>query len=194
MTLPGRAGSRVANSQHRAAPALPIRASARGAGGAAKLPAMDVVTLDAIACLMSVREAAETLHVDRKTVRSRMAREDIAPIQLGGLLFVRRDDLPKLGPQPRVPPPRRPRPQRGLPPMALATLRLLADWEEATAEELAVGLERHPGNVRKYLAILRHQGLAATSPDRALPAAPSWLLTDTGRELLAASPHTEAAA
>ncbi len=55
--------------------------------------------------------------------------------------------------------------------------RLLADWQEATADELAVGVGLHPGNVRKHLVILEAAG-AAERDDSAL-----WRLTEAGRRL-----------
>jgi len=53
--------------------------------------------------------------------------------------------------------------------------RLLADWQEATADELAIGVGLHPGNVRKHLVILEAAGVAERD-DQAY-----WRLTEEGR-------------
>jgi len=55
-------------------------------------------------------------------------------------------------------------------------------------------LERHPGNLRKYLTILRHQGLAASTPDPIVRGAPSWAVTQAGRDFLSTADPREAAA
>lgn len=45
--------------------------------------------------------------------------------------------------------------------MAESVLELLSDWGEARVDEISEVVQRDPGNVRKYLAILRARGLAA---------------------------------
>ncbi len=55
--------------------------------------------------------------------------------------------------------------------------RLLAEWQSATADELAVGIGLHPGNVRKHLVILASAGVAERD-DEGL-----WRLTAAGRHL-----------
>ena len=55
--------------------------------------------------------------------------------------------------------------------------RLLADWQEGTADELAVGVGLHPGNVRKHLVILEAAGIAEREDSG------FWRLTDAGRRL-----------
>lgn len=144
---------------------------------------------DPLAGLLTVRQVAETLHIPAKAVRQRVELRGVPVIRVAGRLLIRTEYMATLaelhGP---VAPPR---PCR-LTAMAVATLRLLADWQEATADELAVGLERHAGNVRKYLIILRHHGLAEPTGDAG--GAPTWLVTQAGHEHLAADVRTEAAA
>jgi hypothetical protein len=45
--------------------------------------------------------------------------------------------------------------------MADSVLDLLSDWGEARVDEISEVVQRDPGNVRKYLAILKERGLAA---------------------------------
>ncbi len=49
----------------------------------------------------------------------------------------------------------------GDPDMTESVLELLADWGEARVDEISEVVQRDPGNVRKYLAILRERGLVA---------------------------------
>lgn len=49
------------------------------------------------------------------------------------------------------------------PDMPQRVYELLADWGEARVDELSEVVARHPGNVRKYLAILHARGLAEKS-------------------------------
>jgi len=68
----------------------------------------------------------------------------------------------------RTPPghgPRLPRPRTD------EVMELLRDWGSASAEELARVLAIHPGNVRKYLAILSAEGRAQRRSDG------QWVLT-----------------
>lgn len=44
--------------------------------------------------------------------------------------------------------------------MTESVLELLSDWGEARVDEISEVVQRDPGNVRKYLAILRERGLA----------------------------------
>jgi DNA-binding transcriptional ArsR family regulator len=55
--------------------------------------------------------------------------------------------------------------------------RLLAEWQSATADELAVGISLHPGNVRKHLVILAAAGVAERDHEGL------WRLTAAGRRL-----------
>lgn len=58
------------------------------------------------------------------------------------------------------------------------TLEVLAEMDEATSSELALAVDRHPGNVRKYLIILRHRGFVRGRPDGINE------ITDEGRTFL----------
>lgn len=48
----------------------------------------------------------------------------------------------------------------GGPDITESVLELLSDWGEARVDEISVVVQRDPGNVRKYLAILMQRGLA----------------------------------
>ena len=50
-------------------------------------------------------------------------------------------------------------------------MQLLSDWGSASAEELAQVMQLHPGNARKYLAILAAEGRAQRQSDG------QWVLT-----------------
>jgi len=50
-------------------------------------------------------------------------------------------------------------------------VQLLSDWGSASAEELAKVMQLHPGNARKYLAILAAEGRAQRQSDG------QWVLT-----------------
>ena len=50
-------------------------------------------------------------------------------------------------------------------------VQLLSDWGSASAEELAKVMQLHPGNARKYLAILGAEGRAQRQSDG------QWVLT-----------------
>jgi predicted ArsR family transcriptional regulator len=54
-------------------------------------------------------------------------------------------------------------------------VRLLEDYASASADEIAVLLGVHPGNARKYLALLGLQGRAVRRPDG------QWVLSHTTR-------------
>jgi DNA-binding transcriptional ArsR family regulator len=56
-----------------------------------------------------------------------------------------------------------------------AIAELLADWQNATAEELATAIGLHPGNVRKHLAMLRAAGIVDRDDDGL------WQLTPSGQ-------------
>lgn len=49
----------------------------------------------------------------------------------------------------------------GDPDITESVLALLSDWGGARVDEISEVVQRDPGNVRKYLAILRERGLAA---------------------------------
>ena len=57
-------------------------------------------------------------------------------------------------------------------------LRHLAEWESGTADELALAMQIHPGNIRKALAIAAGLGLTARTDQ-------NWSVTDAGRRWLA---------
>jgi hypothetical protein len=56
------------------------------------------------------------------------------------------------------------------------TVHILREYESASAEEVATLLGVHPGNARKYLAMLALQGRARRRADG------QWVLTDNGSD------------
>ena len=56
-------------------------------------------------------------------------------------------------------------------------LQNLAEWGNGTADELAIAMQVHPGNVRKTLAIAAGLGLTARDGQ-------NWSVTDSGRRWL----------
>lgn len=56
----------------------------------------------------------------------------------------------------------------------IAVLATLADWQEATATEIAEAISLHPGNVRKHLALLEKAGATQRVGDAL------WSLTEAG--------------
>ena len=71
---------------------------------------------------------------------------------------------------------------------AVRALALLAEWEQATAEELAAATGVVPANARKALAIAGGRGLATR-----IEGTTSWTLTDAGRKWLVEHPQEVAA-
>lgn len=61
----------------------------------------------------------------------------------------------------------------GGPDMTESVLELLNDWGEARVDEISEVIQRDPGNVRKYLAILRERGLATKTSNS------TWVPTGT---------------
>lgn len=57
-------------------------------------------------------------------------------------------------------------------------LRHLAEWGSGNADELAIAMQLHPGNVRKALAIAAGLGFASRDGQ-------NWSLTDNGHRWLA---------
>lgn len=79
---------------------------------------------------------------------------------------------------------RGPRPSEA-PSATWETLEVLAELEVASVNELALAVNRHPGNVRKYLIILRHRGFAEGL------ATGDYEITDAGRDHLASTRQKE---
>lgn len=79
---------------------------------------------------------------------------------------------------------RGPRPSEA-PSATWETLEVLAELGVASANELALAVNRHPGNVRKYLIILRHRGFAEGLANG------DYEITDAGRDHLASTRHKE---
>jgi excisionase family DNA binding protein len=134
---------------------------------------------DRITNLVGLPEAAQHLGVSSKTVRELVRLRRLPARRLGQLWYVERDLLEEFA---RTYQPRRPKPvqrrtsntdSRG------RVARLLAEWQSATADELAVGIGLHPGNVPKHLVILASAGVTERD-DEGL-----WRLTAAGRRVQA---------
>ncbi len=127
--------------------------------------------------LVGLTEVARQLAVSTKTVRELVHQHRLPARRLGPHWYVERKVLEEFAEtyQPR----RLKRAQRRTSntDSREKVARLLAEWQEATAEELAVGVALHPGNVRKHLVILATAGIAERD-DEGL-----WRLTAAGRRL-----------
>lgn len=123
-------------------------------------------TYDRITDLVGLTEVARHLGVSSKTVRELVREHRLPARRLGQLWYVERDVLDEFAEtyQPRRPK-RSPR-QTSKTDSRERVARLLAEWQSATADELAVGIGLHPGNVRKHLVILAAAGVAERDDTR----------------------------
>lgn len=115
---------------------------------------------------LTLPEVAQELGVTRSAVYLMIRDGRLAGMQCGPRWHVRREDLEAFK-QTYDPAPtagRRFGPRNGDYGPAVV-LELLHEWGSATTDELAEILERHPGNIRKYLKLLEHRG-HATRDDR----------------------------
>jgi excisionase family DNA binding protein len=138
---------------------------------------MAASSYDPITDLVGLPEAARRLGVQRSTV-SQLVRDRRLPARrLGQLFYVEREVLEEFAEtyQPRRL--KRTARQTSNTDSREKVARLLAEWQSATADELAVGIGLHPGNVRKHLVILASAGVAERD-DEGL-----WRLTAAGRRL-----------
>ena len=145
--------------------------------GARRFRAMAATSYDRIADLVGLTEAARHLGVSSKTVRELVHHGRLPARRLGPLWYVERQVLEEFAEtyQPRRLK-RSPRSTSNTDSRERVA-RLLAEWQAATADELAVGIGLHPGNVRKHLLILASAGVAERD-DEGL-----WHLTAAGRRL-----------
>ncbi len=138
---------------------------------------MAATSYDRITDLVGLPDAARQLGVSSKTVRELVRQRRLPARRLGQLWYVERQVLEEFADTYK---PRRPRPAQRRTANSESrerVARLLAEWQEATAEELAIGIGLHPGNVRKHLVILASAGVVDRD-DEGL-----WRLTAAGRRL-----------
>ncbi len=114
------------------------------------------------ACLLSLQKVAESLGVTRAAVNSMVHDGRLDAVRLGPRWYVCESVFERFRSGYRPPPSagRKLGPRGGEPQMVEVVYALLVDWGEARVDELSEVLGRHPGNVRKYLAVLRARGLA----------------------------------
>ena len=138
---------------------------------------MAATSYDRTTDLVGLTEVARHLRVSSKSVRLLVYQGRLPARRLGPLWYVDREVLEEFAKtyQPRRP--KRPPRQTSNTDSREKVARLLAEWQSATADELAVGIGLHPGNVRKHLVILASAGVAERD-DEGL-----WRLTAAGRRL-----------
>lgn len=113
-------------------------------------------------CLLSLREVATELGVTRAAVNFMVRDERLAGVRWGARWYVCTDVLEAFRQDYRPAPSagRKLGPRAGEPNMIDVVQSLLEDWGEARVDELSEVVRRDPGNVRKYLAILKERGIA----------------------------------
>jgi excisionase family DNA binding protein len=138
---------------------------------------MAATSYDRSTDLVGLTEVARHLGVSSKSVRQLVHQGRLPARRLGPLWYVEHDVLEEFA---KTYQPRRlkltPR-QTSNTDSRAKVASLLAEWQSATADELAVGIGLHPGNVRKHLVILASAGVAERD-DEGL-----WRLTAAGRRL-----------
>jgi DNA-binding transcriptional ArsR family regulator len=137
--------------------------------------------------LLTTNQAAEELGVRPVTVRKHAPTLNGAQHNKDGHWLLPQAAIDELRNRLCAPRPSRQRPDLLSGPAARA-LALLADWEEATAEELAAATGVVPANARKALAIAGGRGLATR-----IEGTTSWKLTNAGHQWLVEHPQEVAA-
>jgi excisionase family DNA binding protein len=113
-------------------------------------------------CLRSLPQVAEVLGVTRSAVNLMVRDGRLGATRFGPRWYVGFDVLERfLATYEPAPSAGRKLGRRGGgPDIVEAVHELLCDWGEARVDELSEVVQRDPGNVRKYLAILQKRGLA----------------------------------
>ena len=113
-------------------------------------------------CLLSLPQVAEVLGVTRSAVNLMVHDGRLNATRFGPRWYVCDETLESFRatytPAPSAG--RKLGRRGGDPDMTESVLALLSDWGEARVDEISEVVQRDPGNVRKYLAILRERGLA----------------------------------
>lgn len=113
-------------------------------------------------CLLSLQDVADRLGISRAAVNSMVHDGRLDAVRLGPRWYVCGSEFERFRATYTRPPSagRKLGPRGGSPQMVDVVHALLLDWGEARVDELSEVLDRHPGNVRKYLAVLEARGLA----------------------------------
>ena len=113
-------------------------------------------------CLRSLREVAGVLGVTRSAVNLMVHDGRLPATRFGPSWYVCDNELETFREtyQPAPSAGRKLGRRDGAPDLTESVLKLLEDWGEARVDELSEVVQRDPGNVRKYLSILRERGLA----------------------------------
>lgn len=138
---------------------------------------MAAISYDPITDLLGLPEVARRLGVQRGTVNQFVRNGRLPARRLGQLWYVERKVLEEFAETYEPRRLKRGQRQTSNTDSRERVARLLAEWQAATADELAVGVGLHPGNVRKHLVILASAGVAERD-DEGL-----WHLTPAGRRL-----------
>jgi excisionase family DNA binding protein len=126
--------------------------------------------------LLSTVEAARLLGVTRVSVHSSVIEGRLPAQRIDGRWYINQTDVEAY--RPRLPSTAGTKRVGPLNDSARRLLALLGEWGSSKADELAVVVELHPGNVRKGLAIAEKLGYVTREGHE-------WLLTDAGRQWLA---------
>lgn len=114
-------------------------------------------------CLRSLPQVAEVLGVTRSAVNLMVRDGRLSATRFGPRWYVCEETLESFRatytPAPSAG--RKLGRRSGEPDITESVLELLSDWGGARVDEISEVVQRDPGNVRKYLAILRERGLAA---------------------------------
>jgi excisionase family DNA binding protein len=116
---------------------------------------------------LPLAKVAEELGVSRSAVYLMVVEHRLEGMQCGARWVARRTDVERFKAEWQPPPNagRRLGRRTGSADGPEQVRNLLADWGEATVEELAEVIGRHPGNVRKYLKQLEVRGVAQRLAD-----------------------------
>lgn len=146
---------------------------------------MDGAVLEGVdETLVGLPEAARILGVHRATVNDMVREGRLAAGRDGARWMIRADDLERFAAS-YVRPPNAPphRVRGGLLESSRSVLEWLAEFENASAVELAQVIDLHEGNVRKHLRILETKGLVDRRGDG------SWHVTPRGAVALKVGPE-----
>ena len=138
---------------------------------------MATPSYDRMADPVGLTEAARRLGICTSSARDLVHQGRLPAVRIGPLWYVERQALEQFAASYRRRPYTfRPRPTSNTDSREKVA-RLLAEWQSATPDELAVGIGLHPGNVRKHLAILASDGVAERDAEGL------WHLTAVGQRL-----------
>ncbi len=126
---------------------------------------------------VTVQEASPLTNRDEALIRTALANGRLRGEWTGRRWMVDEEDLRRWNDAMR-----RNKPRATVTPSRPAeVLALVAEWGEATAEEIAQVMNRHVGNARKWLALLAADGLIERQDDG------QWVLTPAGARQTASS-------